>query len=784
MADYTVSVRLQAIDNASQAIAQVNQQLQGMGEKRKNSDPDPNSKNAWDQYAGAIMGAVAAYGVMRIAGEALQLVDTGEKVHSVRMAFEALADSPLEAAANLETLRVATRGILSDVELMSTSNRLGSMGLADTADEMGELIHMATALGGVMSPGSTAAQNIDNFTLMLANNSRLRLDTFGISSARVKERMDELKEAGMGLNEAFVTATLEEGRRSLENLGEAADAGATSVDVLSARWRTFFDEFAEGAATIGNDLADTFTTIESSLGSYADFLTHDSQDAAAEAARAAEIAAANTNHGQIVGGGNEILFGDAAVDNTVYSSSTRAADDRAAIQAQMEYEANAAAALAISLEQKQAQLDILTATSEWGDRVLIGAERMGEAHIQAVGVRNAMTSSLGEMDFEVFDGMGLSEDLVAARAESAARIFSSAWNEALNAYGLDFSASTTEAAGIETNRGVRNGQQLFTQEEADAIQTAADYYNDLLSDAQQLHEAGLITDAELANVSSTADQAARLADNAQRGAEAFANMNLATALGQTSGGMGGEMNADVLAYMQNSGQFSESQIAEYQRGLELGTGQQTQASINYDDVIVPMIADIINEYGVEAGAAAIANMQSGMSTAAIAGMTDEQIAAAQAGMTGYSYQAIGTLGMGSGAGGAMTSEDKTMGGLSIVEQESFDIDAYMQSTIQINQDWQSIDSSTKTVADNITAAGAAMDPMLAQVSTFRQQWTSLNGQRVRLTADIAVNVSNEGVFRDMIMEVVRQNAGAVPGEGAPGGGGGGGGSGGSGGRPR
>jgi hypothetical protein len=264
-------------------------------------------------------------------------------------------------------------------------------------------------------------------------------------------------------------------------------------------------------------------------------------------------------------------------------------------------------------------------------------------------------------------------------------------------------------------------------------------------------------------VQATADAASALADNAQRGAEAFANMTLSQAFGQTGGGMGGEMNADVIGYMQQSGQYSASQIAEYQQQLELGTGQQTQASINYDEVIVPMIADIISQYGAEAGAAAIANVQSGMQTGVMSGMTDAEIAAAQAGMTGYGYMSVGTLGMGSGAGGASLSEDKTMGGLTVGAIEDFDIDSFMQSTIQINQDWASIDGSTKSFTDNLTSSAAQLDTMSAQVSTVRTQFASLNGMRARLTADIAINVTNRGMFEDMILQVMNDRGGTMPG---------------------
>jgi hypothetical protein len=787
VADYTVSIRLQATDAASPAIAQLNNQLKTLGTNTNASTPSTDQKSAWDMYSSAIGAAATAIGVYQAAGAALELVNQGENVHAVRMAFEALSGSTTQAAADLAILREATSGVMTDMELMGASNRLESMGLADSTAEMAELISMAQQLGSVMSPGSTAAQNIDNFTLMLANNSRLRLDSFGISSDAVKVRMDELKEAGYSVNEAFRLATLEQGRISLERLGDAATTGATNVDRLSTSISNNMNSFAEWAAGITNEALSTL-----------DMLGQLTAAAAEYAGITTPVATPVSNAEYFgTGGGN----GSQAVDFAQYQDyldpgnvlmlieagyTMQEIQEQMSVEAQNYYQSLFGGfdldAYAETFGGISTDLgDMADKAGEFGDKMNVSAGYLNQAHVDAVGVRNAMVTSLGEMDLTVLDEGSISEDLVAARAESAARIFSDAWNEALNAYGLDFTASTTEASGVETDRGVRNGQQLFTQEEADAIQTAADYYNDLLSDAQELNAAGLLPDGELAAMQQIADDAGRLADNAQRGADAFANMNLATALGQTGGGMGGEMNADVLEFMQQSGQFSESQIAQYQQQLELGTGQQTQASINYDEVIVPMIADIIEMYGADAGAAAIANMQSGMSTAAIAGMTDEQIAAAQAGMTGYSYQAINQF---TGTDNVLTSEDKGMGGLSVAEEGGFDIDAYMQSTIQINQDWQSIDSASKSFTDNLTSSAAALDPMLTQVAQFSQQWRGLNGTRVRMTADIAININNESIFRDMILEVVRSNGGAVPGEGAPGGGSGGGGSGSGGGRPR
>lgn len=772
MADYTISVRLQTIDNASQAIANMNQQLQGMGEKRKNSDPTPESKSAWEQYSSAIGMATTALGIYAAAGQALEVVDQGENVNAVRMAFEALSGSTAQAASDMDVLRAATSGVITDFDLMSSANRMRSMGLAGSTEELAELIGMAQQLGSVMSPGSSAAQNIDNFTLMLANNSRLRLDSFGISSDAVKVRMDELKEAGYSVNEAFRMATLEEGRVSLQNLGEAATAGATNVDRLSTSLANIGNTLAQEAARWTNAALDTVNMLGQMGAAYNQYVSDGGLFGQwnREAEAMDRVNEAYMRWREENGGGtfeqfqssNEYVSATTAqgfgTDREIGDASARSRvqAEREAIQAQMEYEA-------ALIASKEEQLALLTATDEWGQRVMVGAGWMNEAHVAAANMRNAMVSSLGEMDFAVFDGAGLSEDLIGARAESAARIFNEAWIEASTAMSTGDMMNTTTYSGIATGRGDIGGQLLFTAEEAAAAQEVASYYENLVSDAQQLHEQGLINDAELANVQATADAASALADNAQRGAEAFANMNLSQMLGQESGGRAGEITGDVVGFMQQSGQYSASQIAQYQQQLELGTGQQTQTSINYDEVIVPMIADIIARYGADAGVAAIANMNAGMTTAVMSGMTDEQIAAAQAGMTGYGYMSVGTLGQGSGAGGASTSDDKTMGGLTVGAVEDFDIDSFMQSTIQINQDWATIDSSTKSFSDNLTAAGATVDTMLAQVSTVRTQFASLNGMRARMTADIAINITNRGMLEDMIIQIMNDRGGTMPG---------------------
>jgi hypothetical protein len=262
VADYTVSITLQAVDNASQAVQQLNTALQGVGtegEKQKNQIPEQTSM--WQNYTNAINSVSSAIGIaqtaMSMLGSGLEVIDLGENVHAVSLAFQALQGDAATAANTLQMVRDATSGVLSDVDIMSAVNRMQSMGLADSAEGFSELIGMAQQLGSVMSPNASAAQNIDNFTLLLANQSVRRLDSFGISADAVRQRIEELKAAGLSSGEAFNQATLEQGRIALENLGSAADAGATNVDRLATRWENFKNQMAEGAADIVNQAAGT-----------------------------------------------------------------------------------------------------------------------------------------------------------------------------------------------------------------------------------------------------------------------------------------------------------------------------------------------------------------------------------------------------------------------------------------------------------------------------------------------------------------------------------------------
>lgn len=200
----TLDIILRMRDNASKGLKGFSTHLKG-------------AENASKKFGLALAGVgVAAVG---LAGKLALDAAQNERV---QLTFASLAKS-IEASADvMNNMRDATMGLVDDVSLMESGNKLMAMGLAGSEDEMAKLMNTAVRLGGAMGSGPT--ESMENFALMLANQSIPRLDTFGISSGRVRARMEELTSANadMSRETAFMTATLEAAETSLGKLGDFA----------------------------------------------------------------------------------------------------------------------------------------------------------------------------------------------------------------------------------------------------------------------------------------------------------------------------------------------------------------------------------------------------------------------------------------------------------------------------------------------------------------------------------------------------------------------------------
>lgn len=177
------------INEMTRNAGRYNQIVNGLGTE---------TQSVADRIGGALqrIGEIAAgIGLERIIegmiGNVRELVGEALELDQLTATFNALTDAAgIDAQEAIANLRKETTGLVDDATLFEAGNKFLAIGLADTSEEAGELAGMATKLGVAM--GVDARSAMENFTLLLANQSILRLDQMGLSSANVRARMAEL----------------------------------------------------------------------------------------------------------------------------------------------------------------------------------------------------------------------------------------------------------------------------------------------------------------------------------------------------------------------------------------------------------------------------------------------------------------------------------------------------------------------------------------------------------------------------------------------------------------
>lgn len=265
-----IDIILRGKNEASTAIRQVKGDLTGL------DDAATNATGGLSALGKAIPVAAIATAALKVGEMVTELGNLGQQVQQQRAYFEVWSGSVGAATANLEAMRRAVGGALTESEMMAGANRLLSMGLADNANELENMSRMAVMLGGSTR---SASESIEEFSLLLANQSILRLDTFGISGAKVRERIEELMEADKNLTreQAFLNAVMEEGTRKVQALEAAGVKATTAAQDLGTAFRGLRE-------AIGEALAEPVAETQSGMAAFFANLTATIQASSDEAA--------------------------------------------------------------------------------------------------------------------------------------------------------------------------------------------------------------------------------------------------------------------------------------------------------------------------------------------------------------------------------------------------------------------------------------------------------------------------------------------------------------------
>jgi len=168
----------------------------------------------------------------RAAEAAFQLGKEGAQLEYTREKFDRLAASIGTTGDALMTdLKKATRGMMSDAELVASAADLMALGLAKSHDEA---VRLATVAGGLN-------MNMNQLVLTLTNQTTMRFDALGLSVAGFDDKVKALIETGMSAQDAFNEAFLQQAEEQLGKLGEVADSTLGSFKEFEAAVKNLGD---------------------------------------------------------------------------------------------------------------------------------------------------------------------------------------------------------------------------------------------------------------------------------------------------------------------------------------------------------------------------------------------------------------------------------------------------------------------------------------------------------------------------------------------------------------
>lgn len=267
-----VEAAVRAYDELEKELKQTEKQMKDTGDS--GDGLDLTLTDLWAGLEIGIRGFQAVAGAAEVFWGTLQ---EGAQAQAAANVFSSLSASiGTTAEAFLGQLRPAAQGTIDDLTLMEGANRFVAMGLANSTTEAAKLTTVASQLG--LAFRGDAAAGLEEFALLLANQSLQRLDSFGISAGTVRSRILELQEATPGLSRemAFMTATMEQAEVTMGNIGDQTDgtAGAmarleTTVNNVTTAMQIAFAEGIEpllAALGDGGDL-EAFATAAGKVGS-------------------------------------------------------------------------------------------------------------------------------------------------------------------------------------------------------------------------------------------------------------------------------------------------------------------------------------------------------------------------------------------------------------------------------------------------------------------------------------------------------------------------------------
>ena len=189
---------------------------------------------------GELIGAAFAVGV--IADFTMEAVKLGDQLNAAAKGFERFGN-----AADLEALREATGGMVSDVKLMQQAIQAGNFGIP--IEELGNLFAFA------QQRAKETGQEVDYLTQSIVTGigrkSPLILDNLGISAVQLREKLGGVSAEAATIAEV-TKAVGQIATEELGKMGGSADDATTKTKQLAANWENFQANVGKALSPLAN----------------------------------------------------------------------------------------------------------------------------------------------------------------------------------------------------------------------------------------------------------------------------------------------------------------------------------------------------------------------------------------------------------------------------------------------------------------------------------------------------------------------------------------------------
>ena len=255
MGEQEVTIKISAKNLTEAEFKKARKGLAGLGSSAKGATTQTTGlQRAFSSFGKAAPGvlkvvatAAAAAGgaIAALALGVIKLGQRGAEISAIETSFQSLTAAVGESGETMVAItQTATKGLVTDLEIMTAANKGLLLGLPITSDSMGELAKTAVVLGKAMGQG--AGKSLDDLIIALGRSSPLILDNLGLTVKVGEANEAYAKKLGK------TSSQLTEAEKKMAFYEAALEAARVKVAQIGGVQLTFGDQIQRGIVFVKN----------------------------------------------------------------------------------------------------------------------------------------------------------------------------------------------------------------------------------------------------------------------------------------------------------------------------------------------------------------------------------------------------------------------------------------------------------------------------------------------------------------------------------------------------